>query len=438
MQPLPPYQLRIAQFLVGFFLFVAIVGFEPLRPDSTDVLMTTDGNAPRQVAYLSIFAALLYLAFSARSLQSRTLPIALSVALGWCWLSMTWAIEPSIAVRRLVLTTVVISSCLASVYLLGRPRFLSLLASFLGIVMIFDFVSVFIFSNAIHAFDMTDGTVGGWRGLHIDKNLSGSIAAVSCIVIFFQYLETRQKLLLVYLAFGTAFLIGTGSKTSTALMPLSIVLGLVYRNGYKHPAVRSISLVILLLIAVGIPAATYASWDKIIRVLDDPEAFTGRTQIWNPLLSYIGDNWLLGSGAGSFWNIGPNSPMLTLGGWITDQVAVGHNGYIDIWVQTGIVGFILTLIAASIAPIATLLSLRDQTHIRNNAVALSLIFFGATHNFQETSFFDKDNPVWVATIFAIALIHFRDQERSTSQTASSAHTPHSYSLSEIPNRFRNI
>ncbi|PJN92824.1 hypothetical protein CNY89_26205, partial [Amaricoccus sp. HAR-UPW-R2A-40] len=63
-----------------------------------------------------------------------------------------------------------------------------------------------------------------------------------------------------------------------------------------------------------------ASWDIISATLDRQDAFTGRTQIWSTILAYLRDHWPAGAGYGSFWNVGPDSPVFAYarsGAWVT-------------------------------------------------------------------------------------------------------------------------
>ena len=77
---------------------------------------------------------------------------------------------------------------------------------------------------------------------------------------------------------------------------------------------------------------------------------TGRTTIWRGILQYISkNNWLLGTGYGTFWNNDNNISMLwsiysSLG---LQQFATGaHNLVLEILLQTGVIGVILFMMLA--------------------------------------------------------------------------------------------
>ena len=72
--------------------------------------------------------------------------------------------------------------------------------------------------------------------------------------------------------------------------------------------------------------------------------FTGRSAIWQVLLEAISGNYILGLGYGAVWSAGEYSAITNFGlntsSWVS-SISHGHNGYLDIWLSTGIVGLLL-------------------------------------------------------------------------------------------------
>jgi O-antigen ligase len=127
--------------------------------------------------------------------------------------------------------------------------------------------------------------------------------------------------------------------------------------------------------------------------------------IWSTLLSYWKDHWLLGSGYGSFWNIGGNkSPLyhyVRETDWVA-LVAIGHNGYIDLLCQTGLPGLVMVILSTVIIPLANLGS--GSIPRSQRGLLASFLIFCVGHNLTETSVLDRDSIVGILLMFTIALI----------------------------------
>jgi O-antigen ligase len=122
------------------------------------------------------------------------------------------------------------------------------------------------------------------------------------------------------------------------------------------------------------------------------------------LMNFVADNWL-GSGYGSFWNIGPLSPIFTYAGnngWIT-RIASGHNGYLDVAAQIGIPGLLLAVIVLILLPIYTLLT-NDQIDRSRGALLIASLIFCAGHNVTESTLLDRDMFVQVYLMLTLALL----------------------------------
>jgi hypothetical protein len=73
-----------------------------------------------------------------------------------------------------------------------------------------------------------------------------------------------------------------------------------------------------------------------VQAVNDPRTFTGRVLIWRALMNFIGDHFWLGTGYGSFWNVGDDGPIYRYAsGWVT-RISEGHNGYLDLACQLGV------------------------------------------------------------------------------------------------------
>jgi len=72
----------------------------------------------------------------------------------------------------------------------------------------------------------------------------------------------------------------------------------------------------------------------------DLASFDGRTQLWDELIRNLKAQPLLGYGFGAFWNPGNMARIWPIIGW---RAPVGHEGYLDEALGTGLIGLFLFL-----------------------------------------------------------------------------------------------
>ena len=123
-------------------------------------------------------------------------------------------------------------------------------------------------------------------------------------------------------------------------------------------------------------------------------------------MRYIADHPLLGAGFGTFTNSGGQSPLhnYVSGSWV-DAVSHGHNGYLQVLVTIGGIGFVLTLVAAMVAPLARFWTLDRQEEDAFRPMLLALFVFAILHNFMESDFLEGDAPTWAALLLTIAALN---------------------------------
>lgn len=394
---------RRLQLAAAGFLVLVLLG--PFLQSLSGNSLSGEGNSIRQLGYITVFA----LAVSALDVWRQparllVVPMSLVVVLAWCLLSVTWAIVPGISMRRLFLTTMVIWTIFMTVRHLGYEATLTTLRVALMALLAANFAAVLVAPGVgIHLVDLTGdvGLIGNWRGITVHKNYAGATCAFTIIVFMLDARRLVPATRWFMLMAASAFLWKTSSKTSMGILLVALVCGYLYERYRPQHRMLLAPALTLGLIAAG--AVLQGYWDRLEAAFDNPYTLTGRTQIWPIMTEYITDHWLLGSGYGSFWNIGGSSPVFQYAsGWVGD-LASGHNGYLDILVQTGVPGFMLAVAAALMVPLARVLFVPAHARPRG-ALIFALLVFCAGHNMTESSLLDRDMPVQVMLMYAIALI----------------------------------
>jgi exopolysaccharide production protein ExoQ len=196
------------------------------------------------------------------------------------------------------------------------------------------------------------------------------------------------------------------SVTSIALVPLCLCLAailLLLCRALRMP------LAILLLIALLSLAAllvTYfafgGSWYAILMALFGDPTFSGRTDIWSFVGEAIRQSPLQGNGYASFWGTGQNSRVMETAPGFIVALLQAHNGYLDVLVELGAVGFVLLL--AILAAAFSALDHRGGARTTSlRWLLLSLMLFAMTHNLMESSWFRGFAAVWYAFLMAVGM-----------------------------------
>jgi O-antigen ligase len=124
---------------------------------------------------------------------------------------------------------------------------------------------------------------------------------------------------------------------------------------------------------------------------------SGRTDMWSDLLTIASDNPILGVGYGSFW-IGNTHNLWEKHLWRPTQ---GHNGYIDVYLELGVIGLILLggVVLSAYKDILKVLA----TDFEQGALRFLWLILIVLHNVTESSFLRGTVDMWF--VFLLATIN---------------------------------
>jgi O-antigen ligase len=196
----------------------------------------------------------------------------------------------------------------------------------------------------------------------------------------------------------------THSKSSAGFLVIALVCGLLYRLAWRDGLNRAILVLCAAILAGGLALFAVLNAAAIARALEDPAEFTGRAEIWAAELRYIGDHPLLGAGFGTFTDTKAQSPLhnYVSGSWV-DAVSHGHNGYLQVLVTIGGIGFVLAMLALVVTPARRLWAL-DLRGDGFKPMLMAIFVFAVLHNFMESDFLEGDGVTWVAMLLVIAAL----------------------------------
>lgn len=397
----PPVRTWLIGVALGLLVALSLLG--PFLT-SLNLAVTGEGSPVRQGGYfvcvLLAVAALRPLSDPARLLA---VPWPITIALAWCLFSISWALDPDIAARRLVLTAAIIWTIFATVPRLGYERTVLLLQALLAIAVIASYGAVVLYpAVGIHTVDELWDTklLGDWRGVFLHKNAAGAVCAFAAILFAFERGRMPRALQLAAVAAAALFLWKSGSRTSVGVCAAALLAGFLFMRYHARYRLLVVCLACALALGVGVYLNIWN--DPLLQHTNDPDALTGRTLIWAALWRFMQD-YPMGAGFGSFWNIGPDGPIYQYAtGWVL-EVKQGHNGFIDLIATIGWPGLAIVVFAVIVMPLVRLLAAPMPLGQRG-ALVLAMIAFAVGHNATESSLFERDVIVEVFLMLALALL----------------------------------
>jgi O-antigen ligase len=267
-------------------------------------------------------------------------------------LSVTWSDFPEIAIKRWVksIGDIVMAMLVFTDDdpLLALRRFLARL-SFVLFPLSLLFIKYYPNLGRYHE-PWTGAMFNG--GVTTNKNSLGVVVYLLSLGALWQILRLRKATgepnrtrryvaQCAILAFGIWLLYLANSATSTACFTIGCILMLVTTLPRFAGRPRDVQAFVLIFVLVG-GLLKFTGADKfVVHALGRKPDLTGRAnEIW-PLLISMAPNPLLGAGFESFW-LGPR--LLQIWNAFPNlYVNEAHNGYIEIYLNFGVVGLILIL-----------------------------------------------------------------------------------------------
>ncbi len=270
--------------------------------------------------------------------------------MGWIVASCFWAPKFDYSIKLAIELCVV---TLTAIYLGARfslREFLPLAAIALGLVAAINFL----FCLAMPSIGIQNGMqAGAWRGLFIQKNSMARLLFFSSLV-FLSLLAAKNS--------GTrdpahrsmrgwyrggllicAFMIAL-SQSKTALLLLILLACLVpalkvLRS--SHPIVFPLVICAgLITIMASLVAITH--YEAILLALGRDATLSGRTDLWEVMIEKIGQRPWIGYGYAGFWE-GKAGESIDIWYRARDMPPHGHNGFLDLSLDLGLVGLGLFL-----------------------------------------------------------------------------------------------
>ena len=404
------WYLVVASRFFGYWLVLAHV---PLPGGSGD---PTEGSVMDRSFFLTLTVVGLVVLARRRFDWGRALRDNpwLTAFIAFMALSVLWSEYPFVSFKRYV--KVIGSVVMAMVVLTdGNPRtaFLTVIRRCLYVHLPMSIICVKYFRDIGVSYDW-DGTASMWQGISTSKNVLGQVAMLGVLYFFWEvwrhWRELRwRNLHLLYLLMALYLLKGAEksfSLTSVSVCAFALVVFLGLQSLRHRPdlAYRFVTtvfwavtgLVVLVLIHSVVMFSEDSFFGQIITKFGRDITLTDRTNIWHDCYAAV-DNPLLGVGFGGFW-IGrlANIPWAANMTWV---LAESHNGYVETYLQLGIIGgFLLAGVLFTTLP-KLRVSLYDDYDFGCFRMALFLTIL--LINITESTFIRGDHHLWLVLMMII-------------------------------------
>ena len=244
-----------------------------------------------------------------------------------------------------------------------------------------------------------------WVGVASQKNGLGALCALAVfLIIWTHYREWRSGTLFkrrsqafadgLILAISFFLLQGyRGVYSATSIGVLIIGLSSLLLLYQMKKSIRIFSTFMVCAVAIVLISLPFA--DSLVTTgtsaFSRNASFTGRTDIWKMVLDVASRNPILGVGYGGFWGLKDEMIHSTVG------VREAHSGYLDVYLEVGLVGVVLLM-----AFLFTFYrkALRELNYARDWALfGISFFLMNLFQNYTESSFLRTSSFYWNIMVF---------------------------------------
>jgi exopolysaccharide production protein ExoQ len=260
------------------------------------------------------------------------------VLVSFAAISTVWSSRPDLTVRR---SAVLVVSTLLAVYI-GERFTVGEQIKIVGHTFCVMMVVIVVLRMAapMYVVDYVSHP-GAWKGLSGYKNAFGQYMATAALLLVVTRFQRVPWTRYVFFGAAVAMLLFAQSAASVLCFVLIIALVPLWRSNRVQGNQR---LPVFTAIGICLFTAMYAFTahsDRVFALLGRNSNMTGRSELWSYVWDAVMKHPLLGYGYDTFWAGLGEALEVRLGiGWIAQR---SDNGYLDLGLSLGAVGFVLLL-----------------------------------------------------------------------------------------------
>lgn len=387
-----------------------------LRGSDVDRIVQVEGDVELRLPLMLVDGMIAVLLLSrlnrvAPFLLSNWLHLLIVVV---AFLSTLWSIEPEVTLRRSV---ALLGTSAFGLYLAWRFTFrecVYLLAWSLSICAVLSIAFVVFLPDV----GVMPGAYfeGAWRGAFLHKNILAynMVWAVTALMLAVM-MQKRGRAVLTATIFLAGLLI-TEARSAGALVVLATLvpiffIAILLRRGNFALAAFAVSSMIAAILA---GALLLDDWREVPQLLGRSSTLTGRVEVWDTIWAMIRDRFWLGYGYGAFWIGSTAESIRALLGWIP---AHSHNGWLELWLNLGLLGVVLVA-SSFLAALLIVLHRLAKRGDRESAAYLVFLMVIFITNLVESRLMQQNALPWVIYVMVTAKCFVQRQEYVTQVLSS--------------------
>jgi len=242
------------------------------------------------------------------------------------------------------------------------------------------------------------------QGIFTYRNILGlymSIAISLSLWFLMNNENNKVKKILSIITLVGAILLLFKSRSMTSMLLGIFIIALVLITRYrKVNKVLCYGILPFMALTIAILLFTPEWFKSILASLGRNPTLTGRSIIWTGIIAAITYRPLLGFGFGAFWTVNPYSVLFVLSEYKLEIPSHGHNGYLDVVLDFGIIGLILVgvWIIMVLKKINALSSKKIKDNYKYIGYILSFFTFILVFNLVESSLVRQCTATYVLII----------------------------------------
>jgi exopolysaccharide production protein ExoQ len=254
--------------------------------------------------------------------------------------SVNWSSNPPVTLARSIALS---GTSLFGLYLASRYSIqeqLKLLGWSFALIIILSFL----FAVLVPRYGTMDAGVhaGSWRGIFIHKNVLGKLMGLSGIIFVLLAMDAREKRWFPLIGLGLSFCLLFLSKSSSSMINFLTVIALIpiYNTFRWRYYVMVPTVIATVTFSMGLSLWLNENASTLLGSIGKDPTLTGRTEMWPLVLEMIWKQPWLGYGYDGFW-YNWNSPGAYIWSIVQWTPPNSHNGFLDLWLDFGLLGVIV-------------------------------------------------------------------------------------------------
>jgi O-antigen ligase len=383
--------IRIEKIFAVAMLFYCTTAVLPFVTGDTGGLAGTNGDAIAftvQAAFYMVtfyFIVLHWRTVLRGAWNAKWILLLVLVAIA----STVWSQHPLFTLRR---SAVMLATTAFGIYLGSRftvPQQLRLLGWTCALVVFTSFfMAMFLPQYGVDHLWFP----GTWRGVFTHKNTLARAMVLSVLVFYFARPPAGWWVRWVGIAGALCLLVL--SRSATGMVVFAVILSTLplYRLVRSKLTVAIPVSIVVGVASVGLGFLFYTMLPSLLRVLQRDPTLTGRTALWHALLLSIAKRPWLGYGFNAFWKgEGASSAVFQQVNW---YVKGGHNGFLDVTLDVGILGLSVLLAGYVVLWRRALRLVRRTTGVVPIWLCTYLAFM-LVYNLTEGAILVQNNIFWI-------------------------------------------